>query len=327
MNKYIQLVLIQEAGQPVNKTVLIKNSDIVSVVDNTTFRTVVIWDQVAQKEVVLLSSTALSDILVQGTATTMLQFVCNATSPYYAGLTVLLNPTRIVRISGTTGTSIRYLAYQGTNAQNRYIRLTSDTAAATTIAAAQTAFNGGSSAATWGSITGTLSSQTDLQAALDGKFNTPNGFSNQFVVGNGSIQLQPVIRQVLSIASSQLKSSSLTSGIQLIGPWGAGYAAKVLSAVLTVQNGSTPFTSGGDMYIMGTSGTTPQFTIPSVALTSGSAATLITNAIPYTLPGAINSTTQITYNDTIILKGNTQFATGDINYNLHLLYTFITTVQ
>jgi hypothetical protein len=40
---------------------------------------------------------------------------------------------------------------------------------------------------TWGSITGTLSSQTDLQNALDAKFDEPTGTVSQYVRGDGSL--------------------------------------------------------------------------------------------------------------------------------------------
>ncbi len=44
-----------------------------------------------------------------------------------------------------------------------------------------------SGSAAWGSITGTLSDQTDLQDALDAKLNNPNGTSSQFIKGDGSL--------------------------------------------------------------------------------------------------------------------------------------------
>jgi hypothetical protein len=44
-----------------------------------------------------------------------------------------------------------------------------------------------SGSAAWGSITGTLSDQTDLQNALDAKLNNPNGTSSQFIKGDGSL--------------------------------------------------------------------------------------------------------------------------------------------
>ena len=47
------------------------------------------------------------------------------------------------------------------------------------------------SSITWGSITGTLSSQTDLQAALDAKYNNPTGTVSQYIDGTGAYQTFP----------------------------------------------------------------------------------------------------------------------------------------
>lgn len=44
-----------------------------------------------------------------------------------------------------------------------------------------------SGSAAWGSITGTLSDQTDLQNALDVKLDNPNGTSSEFIKGDGSL--------------------------------------------------------------------------------------------------------------------------------------------
>jgi len=45
----------------------------------------------------------------------------------------------------------------------------------------------------WGSITGTLSSQLDLQAALNAKFNSPTGTISQYIRGDGSLATFPTI--------------------------------------------------------------------------------------------------------------------------------------
>jgi hypothetical protein len=44
---------------------------------------------------------------------------------------------------------------------------------------------------TWGAITGTLSNQTDLQAALNAKYNNPTGTSSQYIDGTGAYQTFP----------------------------------------------------------------------------------------------------------------------------------------
>lgn len=52
-----------------------------------------------------------------------------------------------------------------------------------------------SSSAVWGAITGTLSSQTDLQNALNAKFNNPTGDSTQYIAGDGSLITFPIAGQ------------------------------------------------------------------------------------------------------------------------------------
>jgi hypothetical protein len=45
----------------------------------------------------------------------------------------------------------------------------------------------------WGTITGTLSAQTDLQAALNAKFDDPTGTTSQYIRGDGSLATFPSI--------------------------------------------------------------------------------------------------------------------------------------
>jgi len=45
----------------------------------------------------------------------------------------------------------------------------------------------------WGDITGTLISQTDLQLALDGKFDDPTGTTAQYIRGDGSLATFPTV--------------------------------------------------------------------------------------------------------------------------------------
>lgn len=48
-------------------------------------------------------------------------------------------------------------------------------------------------AAVWGNITGTLSNQTDLQNALNAKYNVPTGTISQYIRGDGSIANFPAV--------------------------------------------------------------------------------------------------------------------------------------
>jgi hypothetical protein len=59
----------------------------------------------------------------------------------------------------------------------------------------------------WGSITGTLAAQTDLQAALDAKFDDPTGTTSEYIRGDGSLATFPAI-PVGTVTSVGLKMPS-----------------------------------------------------------------------------------------------------------------------
>jgi len=86
---------------------------------------------------------------------------------------------------------------------------------------------------TWGTITGTLSAQTDLQAALDAKFDDPTGTTAQYLRGDGSLATFPTI-----------PSGTVTS----VG----------LSMPSAFSVGSSPITSSGTFAVNG-AGTTLQY--------------------------------------------------------------------
>lgn len=44
---------------------------------------------------------------------------------------------------------------------------------------------------TWGTITGLLANQTDLQNALNAKFDNPTGTTSQYIRGDGSLATLP----------------------------------------------------------------------------------------------------------------------------------------
>jgi len=77
--------------------------------------------------------------------------------------------------------------------------------------------------AVWGGITGTLSNQTDLQTALDAKFDDPTGTTLQYLRGDGTLATFP------TITSGTVTSVGLTS------------------ATSGVTIGSSPITSSGNI--------------------------------------------------------------------------------
>jgi hypothetical protein len=65
--------------------------------------------------------------------------------------------------------------------------------------------------AVWGAITGTLSSQTDLQSALDGKFDDPTGTTSQYIRGDGSLATFPsIISQAGSLVTTVFNNTGST---------------------------------------------------------------------------------------------------------------------
>lgn len=62
----------------------------------------------------------------------------------------------------------------------------------------------------WGIITGTLSDQTDLQNALDGKFDVPTGDTTQYIAGDGSLVTFPIAGQAGTLVRLVLNNSGST---------------------------------------------------------------------------------------------------------------------
>lgn len=107
---------------------------------------------------------------------------------------------------------------------------------------------GGSAA--WGSITGTLSDQTDLQDALDEKLDNPNGTSAQFIKGDGSLDgtvYQPslgftpenVANKSTSVVTDQASNTKYPS-VKAVYDWAVGVfttTAAVASQITTALVG------------------------------------------------------------------------------------------
>jgi hypothetical protein len=108
-------------------------------------------------------------------------------------------------------------------------------------------------APTWGGITGTLSNQTDLQNALNAKFDDPTGTTSQYLRGDGTLATFP------TITSGTVTSVGLT-----------------MPTAFTVAN--SPVTSSGTLAVTG-AGTTSQY-----VRGDGTLATFpsLTGFVPYT---------------------------------------------
>jgi hypothetical protein len=70
------------------------------------------------------------------------------------------------------------------------------------------------SSAVWGAITGTLSNQTDLQNALNAKFDDPIGDATQYIDGTGALQTFPVLASAdkLILVVRNTSGATITKG-------------------------------------------------------------------------------------------------------------------
>jgi hypothetical protein len=67
-----------------------------------------------------------------------------------------------------------------------------------------------SASAIWGSITGTLSNQTDLQNALNAKFDDPTGTTSQYIRGDGSLATFPTVPSVTPASLTATSDTNVT---------------------------------------------------------------------------------------------------------------------
>jgi hypothetical protein len=114
-----------------------------------------------------------------------------------------------------------------------------------------------SASVAWGDITGDLIDQTDLQSALDGKFNNPTGDTTQYIAGDGSLLTFPTTgaadRLVTTVYNQTGATVSKMSVIYLDGPHGnlpklvLAKADNEVDSVLTygiIQNNISNMSSG-----------------------------------------------------------------------------------
>jgi hypothetical protein len=87
----------------------------------------------------------------------------------------------------------------------------------------------------WGIITGTLSDQTDLQAALDGKFDVPTGDTTQYIAGDGSLITFPVAGQSGTLVREvkNTTGSTLTKGTVVYINGASGNKPTIAKAIAT----------------------------------------------------------------------------------------------
>jgi hypothetical protein len=132
----------------------------------------------------------------------------------------------------------------------------------------------------WGSITGTLALQTDLQTALNAKFNNPTGTISQYIRGDGSLATFPTIPTVTPSALTKTDDtnvtltlggtpgSSLLQAVSLTLGWTGTLADSRIASASTwnaKQNAITLTTTGtsGAATLVGATLNVPQYTASS----------------------------------------------------------------
>ena len=103
-----------------------------------------------------------------------------------------------------------------------------------------TAKSTGGGGATWGTITGTLTNQTDLNTALNGKFNNPTGTTAQYLDGLGTPTDFPTAGQAGTLVRQVRNETgaTLTKGTVVYISGASGNKALVSKAIATGDNTS-----------------------------------------------------------------------------------------
>ena len=140
-------------------------------------------------------------------------------------------------------------------------------------------YSGGGSggAAVWGGITGTLSDQTDLQTALDGKFDDPTGTTSQYLRGDGSLATFPSLTGYVpytgattnvDLGEFQLRAGQLTLDTSPTGTAAVGttrWNDTIGSSETTLKGGSVILKNGVDLVARVVNKVTPNTTLTKAA--------------------------------------------------------------
>lgn len=105
--------------------------------------------------------------------------------------------------------------------------------------------------AVWGNITGTLSNQTDLQTALNAKFNNPTGTISQYIRGDGSIATFPTLPGGLPIGGTTGQILAKIDTTDYNTHWIDNFATQTKNEVKLGQT----LTKGTAVYVSSANGT------------------------------------------------------------------------
>ena len=138
-------------------------------------------------------------------------------------------------------------------------------------------YGGGAASVVWGDITGTLSDQTDLQSALNAKFDDPTGTISQYLRGDGSLATFPSLTGYVpytgattnvDLGEFELKAGQLTLDVS---PTGTAAVATtrwnntIGSSETTLKGGSVILKNGVDLVARVVNKVTPNATLTKAA--------------------------------------------------------------
>ncbi len=106
-------------------------------------------------------------------------------------------------------------------------------------------------AAVWGNISGTLSDQTDLQNALNAKYNNPTGTISQYIRGDGTIANFPTIAGGLPTGGTAGQILAKIDATDYNAHWIDNYATQTKNEVKLGQT----LTKGTPVYVSSANGT------------------------------------------------------------------------
>ena len=117
--------------------------------------------------------------------------------------------------------------------------------------AADNSWTVGGTAAIWGNITGTLSNQTDLQNALNAKYNNPTGTISQYIRGDGTLATFPTMPGGLPTGGSAGQILAKIDATDYNTQWIDNYATQTKNEVKLGQT----LTKGTPVYVSSANGT------------------------------------------------------------------------
>lgn len=117
--------------------------------------------------------------------------------------------------------------------------------------AADNSWTVGGTAAIWGNITGTLSNQTDLQNALNAKYNNPTGTISQYIRGDGTLATFPTMPGGLPTGGSAGQILAKIDATDYNTQWIDNYATQTKNDVKLGQT----LTKGTPVYVSSANGT------------------------------------------------------------------------